>query len=97
MTRILTKAPALTLPVLACVFSALSVVHARTPVTDGPAQHVEEAQSVMTDAEMLYPDAPLGVDPFVSGPVSEAFRERQIDAGCDDAEWPHVPAICYPG
>lgn len=97
MTRLLPKASRLTLPALACVIAALTVVHARTPEPEGPAQHADEAQASLTDAEMLYPDAPLGVDPFVSGPVSEAFRERQINARCDEAEWPNVPAICYPG
>jgi len=49
-----------------------------------------------TQAEALFPDAPDGVDPMVTGPVSAAFRQRQADAGCDKAVWPNVPAACYP-
>ncbi|QDC01402.1 hypothetical protein [Mesorhizobium sp. 8] len=49
-----------------------------------------------TQAEALYPDAPDGVDPVVTGPVSVSFRQRQADAGCDEAVWPNVPAACYP-
>ena len=49
-----------------------------------------------TQAEALYPDAPDGVDPVVTGPVSVSFKQRQADAGCDKAVWPNVPTACYP-
>jgi len=49
-----------------------------------------------TAAERLFPDAPDGADPVVTGPVSAAFRQRQVAAGCDQAVWPEVPAECYP-
>ena len=47
-------------------------------------------------AEQLFADAPYGVDPVVTGPVSAAFKQRQQDAGCDSAVWPKIPAVCYP-
>lgn len=51
----------------------------------------------VTAAQQLFSDAPDGVDPVVTGPVSSAFRERQREAGCAEAVWPNVPAACYPG
>lgn len=47
-------------------------------------------------AQQMFADAPDGVDPIVTGPVSAAFKQRQRDAGCDSAVWPKVPAACYP-
>lgn len=47
-------------------------------------------------AEELFADAPAGVDPMVTGPVSASFKKRQRDAGCDRAVWPNVPGACYP-
>ncbi|WP_292418657.1 hypothetical protein [Mesorhizobium sp.] len=47
-------------------------------------------------AEQMFADAPDGVDPIVTGPVSAAFKQRQKDANCDTAVWPNVPAACYP-
>jgi hypothetical protein len=47
-------------------------------------------------AEQLFADAPDGVDPMVTGPVSASFRQQQAEAGCDKAVWPHIPASCYP-
>ena len=47
-------------------------------------------------AQQLFADAPDGVDPVVTGPVSAAFKQRQQDAGCDSAVWPRIPAVCYP-
>ena len=49
-----------------------------------------------TPAQALFPDAPDGVDPVVTGPVSASFKQRQADAGCGEAVWPNVPAACYP-
>ncbi|MBX3567926.1 MAG: hypothetical protein KF914_07705 [Rhizobiaceae bacterium] len=43
-----------------------------------------------------FADAPDGVDPMVTGPVTAAFRDRQRQAGCDTAEWPNIPHVCYP-
>jgi hypothetical protein len=46
--------------------------------------------------QQLFADAPDGVDPIVTGPVSAAFKQRQKDANCDTAVWPNVPRACYP-
>ncbi len=48
------------------------------------------------DAASLFPDAPYGVDPVVTGPVSAGFRQTREIFGCDRAAWPNVPAACYP-
>jgi len=47
-------------------------------------------------AEQIYADAPDGVDPVVTGPVSAAFKQRQKAANCDSAVWPNIPTVCYP-
>ncbi|RWM22093.1 MAG: hypothetical protein E5X53_32325 [Mesorhizobium sp.] len=47
-------------------------------------------------AEQLFADAPDGVDPVVTGPVSAAFKQRQKAADCDSAVWPKIPTLCYP-
>ncbi|RWB28416.1 MAG: hypothetical protein EOQ42_07500 [Mesorhizobium sp.] len=47
-------------------------------------------------AEQLFADAPDGVDPVVTGPVSTAFKQRQEAASCDRAVWPNIPTVCYP-
>jgi len=52
--------------------------------------------TAVPDAAQLFADAPDGVDPVVTGPVSAAFRQQQAEAGCDKAVWPHVPVSCYP-
>ena len=57
-------------------------------------EHREVAAT--TPAAMMFADAPDGVDPMVTGPVSAEFRARQKTAGCATAEWPNVPVACYP-
>ena len=47
-------------------------------------------------AEQVFADAPDGVDPMVTGPVSAAFKQRQDAANCDSAVWPNIPMVCYP-
>lgn len=47
-------------------------------------------------AQQMFADAPDGVDPIVTGPVSAAFKQRQKAANCDSAVWPNIPAVCYP-
>jgi hypothetical protein len=49
-----------------------------------------------TPAEERFADAPDGVDPVVTGPVSAAFKSVRKAAGCDAATWPNVPMPCYP-
>lgn len=53
--------------------------------------------TLKTDAERMFADAPMGVDPMVTGPRSDAFRQQQKLAGCETAVWPNIPAACYPG
>lgn len=55
-----------------------------------------EPEPVFPLAEQMFSDAPDGVDPVVTGPVSTAFRTRQAQAGCDKAKWPNIPVSCYP-
>ncbi|MGB3901468.1 MAG: hypothetical protein WA973_23250 [Mesorhizobium sp.] len=52
--------------------------------------------TAMPDAATMFADAPDGVDPVVTGPVSASFRQQQAEAGCDKAVWPKIPAACYP-
>lgn len=59
------------------------------------ATHGDRPQVAATEAEQLFPDAPDGVDPVVTGPVSASFRQRQAEAGCTGAVWPNIPAACY--
>lgn len=47
-------------------------------------------------AQQMFADAPDGVDPVVTGPVSAAFKQRQKDANCGTAIWPNIPRVCYP-
>ena len=47
-------------------------------------------------AQQMFADAPDGVDPIVTGPVSAAFKQRQKDANCDTAVWANIPRACYP-
>ena len=47
-------------------------------------------------AQQMFADAPDGVDPIVTGPVSASIKQRQKDANCDTAVWPNVPRTCYP-
>ncbi|AZO13069.1 hypothetical protein EN817_21585 [Mesorhizobium sp. M3A.F.Ca.ET.174.01.1.1] len=47
-------------------------------------------------AQQMFADAPEGVDPIVTGPVSAAFKQRQQAANCDTAVWPNIPSTCYP-
>lgn len=48
------------------------------------------------DVAERFADAPYGVDPIVTGPVSTAFKQQREAANCDTAVWPNVPAACYP-
>ena len=49
-----------------------------------------------TAAEQAFPDAPAGVDPTVTGPISASFKKRQTESGCAEAAWPNIPLDCYP-
>lgn len=73
----------------ACAFTPVS---ARTPVLEASFEQDEAG----LDAEEMFSEAAFGVDPMVTGPVSEEFRARQLDLGCGEAKWPNIPAGCYP-
>ena len=75
---------------LAAVALMLAVGGARSA-----APRVDAAQPA-TQAQQLFPDAPDGVDPMTTGPVSASFRKQQAEADCADAVWPNIPAACYP-
>ncbi|MDQ6432601.1 hypothetical protein RB623_00870 [Mesorhizobium sp. LHD-90] len=66
------------------VRAALEKAPIRAPAADGE------------DVAERFADAPYGVDPVVTGPVSASFRKQREAAGCDKAVWPNVPASCYP-
>lgn len=55
-----------------------------------------EGDTEMVGLQDRFPDAPYGVDPIVTGPVSTAFAQKRKALACDDAVWPRVPAGCYP-
>jgi hypothetical protein len=87
----------LTLPRVAfavmCLTPALMSAGSAAPTRDAMPR-LEAGRAA--DIEQEFADAPDGVDPVVTGPVTAAFRERQIQAGCDTAEWPNIPRVCYP-
>ncbi len=76
---------------VAVVAVTLAVGGARSAATHG-----DQPRVAATEAEQLFSDAPDGVDPMTTGPVSASFKGRQAEAGCKDAVWPNIPAACYP-
>ncbi len=75
----------------AALLAALAIASGATPLAGtGP----EEALPV--ERSSLFADAPYGVDPVVTGPVSAQFRQTREVFGCDRAVWPNIPAACYP-
>jgi len=89
-TRFTALAAATTLVLAGFAFD----VAARGP---GDVQPVEKAGAdTPTLAQAMFPDAPDGVDPMPTGPVSASLRERQKALDCHAAIWPNVPAACYP-
>jgi len=74
----------------------LSPVSARTPTLESAALEGPAGWTPDAEAEEIFADAEFGVDPMVTGPVSDGFRERQARLGCLEAQWPNIPAACYP-
>jgi len=81
---------------------AFTAVDARTPAA-GDARDVAmltdrqvDDTAAATAAEMMFPGAPDGVDPMVTGPASAELKSRQQALGCAEAVWPNIPAACYP-
>lgn len=82
-------------PILA--WAALAVILAAGAAQS--AAKINDAPALKSDtqtAEQLFADAPYGVDPVVTGPVSASFKQKQQAAGCDSAVWPNIPTVCYP-
>ncbi|WP_258052176.1 hypothetical protein [Mesorhizobium sp. INR15] len=83
-------------PILA--YAALAVLLA-AGAAQSAAGFKETRAAVQSDtqtAEQAFADAPDGVDPMVTGPVSTAFKQRQVTANCETAVWPNIPMVCYP-
>jgi len=57
---------------------------------------IPSSKALQADVAQRFEDAPFGVDPVVTGPISAAFKEARKAAGCDSAVWPDVPDACYP-
>jgi hypothetical protein len=81
--------PLLAITAIAAAF-AFTPVAARSPVPEAP------AEKISLPAEEIFSDAAFGVDPVVTGPVSDEFRQRQRNLGCAEAKWPHIPVGCFP-
>lgn len=81
---------------LAAVLAAGAAQSAATLREPPPGEPPPALASDTPTAEQLFADAPDGVDPMVTGPVSAAFRQRQEAANCDNAVWPNIPTVCYP-
>ena len=75
---------------------AFTAVDARTRVDGEPVISDRQMKDAATAAEFIFPDAPDGVDPMVTGPVSAELRARQKALDCDQAVWPNIPVACYP-
>ena len=73
-----------------------SAESAQRPDDQTTRQALESAEPGDTAAKRLFADAPDGVDPMVTGPVSQDFREKQRSARCAEAVWPDIPVVCYP-
>ncbi len=81
---------------LAAMAAFAAVIAAGTAHSLTRGDYGAETALTASAAEELFADAPAGVDPMVTGPVSASFKKRQRDAGCDRAKWPNVPVACYP-
>ena len=82
-------------PLIASVaFAALLAANAAQSAAT--LKEANPASSSDQTAEQMFADAPDGVDPVVTGPVSASFRQKQQAAGCDSAVWPKIPTVCYP-
>lgn len=83
--------------VVAAAALMMSPVSARTPgldrSSDMPAPEGPAGWQPDPEDDVV---AGFGIDPMVTGPVSDEFRERQARLGCLAAKWPDVPSACYP-
>ena len=79
----------------AVLMPALISAGSAAPTRELPAQEPAQSDAALA-LQHEFADAPDGVDPMVTGPVTTAFRDRQKQAGCEFAEWPNIPRVCYP-
>lgn len=75
------------------VLAMLAISSGATPFAE---DHRGPETKLPVEQASLFPNAPYGVDPIVTGPVSAKFRETRKAFGCDRAVWPDIPAACYP-
>lgn len=75
------------------LLAMLAISSAATPLAEDDRRPEDR---LPIEQASLFPDAPYGVDPVVTGPVSAKFRETREAFGCDRAVWPNIPAACYP-
>lgn len=80
--------PAVAMLVLALTGGFVDARQADGTVTSDPA-HAEEL-AIETDPALAW------VDPVITGPVSPGYKRQRDAARCDEAVWPHIPAICFP-
>lgn len=87
---------------LACLPAALVVLAFTGDVVDARQAHPVAAPSLQSgdmapDIQDMETDPALAwVDPVITGPVSPQYRRQRDAAGCDQAAWPHIPAVCFP-
>jgi hypothetical protein len=81
---------------LAFPVAALALLAASTWAAPFSETDASPERPLPVESASLFPDAPDGVDPVVTGPVSAGFRKTQEAFACDRAIWPNVPAACYP-
>lgn len=88
---------------LACLPAAALVVLAFTGgfvdarQTHSVAAPALQSEETSRDGMEIENDPALAwVDPVITGPVSPQYKRQREAAGCDQAVWPHIPAVCFP-
>lgn len=93
MRRIALSPSRLALPVLPAAALALFALAGGLDARQGdPTRGIgpDDGAAYETDSALAF------VDPVITGPVSPQYELVRRQAGCDDAVWPNVPAVCYP-
>jgi len=102
MMKTLSRSAALPLMLAGAALAVGLSAYGLVPVTDAVAAAAVRAETapaqiaLPTEAQAMFADAPDGVDPTVTGPVSASFRAMREALNCDEAVWPNIPAACYP-
>ena len=76
--------------------SAVALILAAGVAHSTGTRNIDRPTLPRTAAEEAFPDAPMGVDPMVTGPTTTAFKKERAKAGCDVAVWPNIPMACFP-